>query len=160
MCACACAKLIVRSKLNHKVSVHKTQLLNRQVSRRGIEPMSFCLPAYRLTARPNGLSIVVERASKVMISCQAQQQETGASVIGLGRQEESTWLSTWPRLSTVTSWGPLCQIQRINSWVIIFRFTFSFSVPDLPILKEVQSWAAAVYFLPPLLLLVFCCYYL
>ena len=36
--------------------------------------------------------VVVERASKVMISCQAQQQETGASVIGLGRQEESTWL--------------------------------------------------------------------
>lgn len=64
--------------------------------------------------------VVVERASKVMISCQVQQQETGASVIGPGRQEESTWLSSWPRLSTVTSWGPLCQTQRINSWVIIF----------------------------------------
>ena len=35
---------------------HKTQLLKRKESRSGIEPRSFRLPAYRLTARPNRLS--------------------------------------------------------------------------------------------------------
>ena len=37
--------------------VHKPQLLKRQESRSGIEPRSFRLPAYRLTARPNRLSL-------------------------------------------------------------------------------------------------------
>ena len=36
--------------------VHKPQLLKRKESRSGIEPRSFRLPAYRLTARPNRLS--------------------------------------------------------------------------------------------------------
>ena len=37
-------------------SVHKPQLLKRKESRSGIEPRSFRLPAYRLTARPNRLT--------------------------------------------------------------------------------------------------------
>ena len=36
--------------------VHRPQLLKRKESRSGIEPRSFRLPAYRLTARPNRLS--------------------------------------------------------------------------------------------------------
>ena len=36
--------------------VHKPQLLKRKESRSGIEPRSFRLPAYRLTARPNRFS--------------------------------------------------------------------------------------------------------
>ena len=37
---------------SHK-TVHKPQLLKRKASRSGIEPRSFRLPAYRLTAGPN-----------------------------------------------------------------------------------------------------------
>ena len=40
-------------------SIHKPQLLKREESRSGIEPRSFCLPAYRLTARPNRLTRLV-----------------------------------------------------------------------------------------------------
>ena len=43
--------LIVMDKVTRPV--HKPQLLKRKESRSGIEPRSFRLPAYRLTARPN-----------------------------------------------------------------------------------------------------------
>ena len=45
--------LIVRDKDR----VHKPQLLKRKESRSGIEPRSFRLPAYRLTTRPDRLSM-------------------------------------------------------------------------------------------------------
>ena len=48
---------------------HKTQLLKRKESRSGIEPRSFRLPAYRLTARPNQLS--PPRCSTRQLSCTA-----------------------------------------------------------------------------------------
>ena len=51
--------LIVRDKTVSQDSVHKPQLLKRKESRSGIEPRSFRLPAYRLTARPNRLSKVI-----------------------------------------------------------------------------------------------------
>ena len=41
-------------------SVHRPQLLKRKEGRSGFEPRSFRLPAYRLTARPNRLSIRVQ----------------------------------------------------------------------------------------------------
>ena len=41
---------------SHKDCVYRPQLLKREESRSGIEPVSFCLPAYRLTARPNRLT--------------------------------------------------------------------------------------------------------
>ena len=37
-------------------SVHRPQPSKREESRSGIEPWSFCLPALRLTARPNRLT--------------------------------------------------------------------------------------------------------
>ena len=45
---------------SHKtVSLKKhTTILKRKESRSGIEPRSFRLPAYRLTARPNRLTII------------------------------------------------------------------------------------------------------
>ena len=46
--------LIVRDKVTD--SVHRPQLLKRKESRSRFEPRSFCLPAYRLTARPKRLS--------------------------------------------------------------------------------------------------------
>ena len=48
--------LIVRDKVTRQCP--QTQPLKRKESRSGIEPRSFRLPAYRLTARPNQLSIV------------------------------------------------------------------------------------------------------
>ena len=48
--------LIGRDKVTVIDSVHKPQLLKRKESPSGIEPRSFRLPAYRLTARPNRLS--------------------------------------------------------------------------------------------------------
>ena len=47
--------LIVRGTKSQD-SVQKPQLLKRKESRSGIEPRSFRLPAYRLTARLNRLS--------------------------------------------------------------------------------------------------------
>ena len=46
--------LTVRGKVTD--SVHRPQLLKSKESRSGIEPRFFCLPAKRLTARPNWLS--------------------------------------------------------------------------------------------------------
>ena len=43
--------------------VHRPQLLKRKESRSGIEPRSFRLPAYRLTARPNRLSTLTMQYS-------------------------------------------------------------------------------------------------
>ena len=53
--------LIVRDKVTEtktksQDNVHKPQFLKRKENRSGIEPRSFRLPAYRLTARPNRLS--------------------------------------------------------------------------------------------------------
>ena len=47
--------IIVRDKVRRQF--HKPQLLKRKESRSCIEPRSFRLPAYRLTARPNGISL-------------------------------------------------------------------------------------------------------
>ena len=47
--------LIVRDKVTRPCP-QTTTFLKRKKSRSGIEPRSFCLPAYRLTARPNRLS--------------------------------------------------------------------------------------------------------
>ena len=54
---------------SHQDSVHKPQLLNRKESRSGVEPRSFRLPAYRLTARPNRLSLPTAAADdEVMLN--------------------------------------------------------------------------------------------
>ena len=50
--------LIVRDKVTRPCPQTAT-LLKRKESRSGIEPRSFRLPAYRLTARPNRLSLVL-----------------------------------------------------------------------------------------------------
>ena len=47
--------LIVRDKVTRPYT-QTTTFLKRKESRSGIEPRSFRLPAYRLTARPNRLS--------------------------------------------------------------------------------------------------------
>ena len=49
--------LIVRDKVTRQCP-QITTFLKRKESRSGIEPRSFRLPAYRLTARPNRLSNV------------------------------------------------------------------------------------------------------
>ena len=46
----------VSSIVRDKATRPCPQLLKRKESRNGIEPRSFRLPAYRLTARPNRLS--------------------------------------------------------------------------------------------------------
>ena len=48
--------LIVRDKVTRQFS-QTTTFLKGKESRSGIEPRSFRLPAYRLTARPNRLSV-------------------------------------------------------------------------------------------------------
>ena len=50
--------LIVRDKVTRPCP-QTTTFLKRKQSRSGIEPRSFRLPAYRITARPNRLSDVV-----------------------------------------------------------------------------------------------------
>ena len=47
-----------------KDSVDRPQPLKRKLSRNGIEPRSFCLPAQRLTARPGRLSFRFSAALK------------------------------------------------------------------------------------------------
>ena len=49
------ASLIVRDKVTRQCP-QTTTFLKRKESRSGIEPRSFCLPAYRVTARPNQLT--------------------------------------------------------------------------------------------------------
>ena len=55
--------LIVRDKVTRQCP-ETTTFLKRKESRSGIEPRSFGLPAYRLTARPNQFSVpsVMSRA--------------------------------------------------------------------------------------------------
>ena len=53
---CFITSQVVEGQSGSQDSVHKPQLLKRKESRSGIETMSFRLPAYRLTARPNRLS--------------------------------------------------------------------------------------------------------
>ena len=49
--------LIVRDKVTRQCP--QTQLLKRKESRSGFEPRSLCLPAQRLTTRPNRLTIML-----------------------------------------------------------------------------------------------------
>ena len=48
--------LIVGDKVTTQDSVHRPQLLKGKEKRSRLEPRSFCLPAKRLTARPNRLT--------------------------------------------------------------------------------------------------------
>ena len=61
--------LIVSDKVNKTVSTNHN-LLKRKESRSGIEPRSFRLPAYRLTARPNQLSVTPLKMETPFISAQ------------------------------------------------------------------------------------------
>ena len=47
---------IMKDKVTRQDHVHKPQLSKRKESWSGIELRSFCLPAYRLTTRPDQLS--------------------------------------------------------------------------------------------------------
>ena len=55
--------LIVRDKVTRQCP-QTTTFLKRKESRSGVEPRSFRLPAYRLTARPNRLSPVLARIDR------------------------------------------------------------------------------------------------
>ena len=60
--------LVVRDKVTRPCP-QTTTFLKRKESRSGIEPRSFRLPAYRLTARPNRLSLK-KKKKKVVIRLQ------------------------------------------------------------------------------------------
>ena len=59
--------LIVRDKVTRQCP--ETTILKRRESRSGFEPRSLCLPAYRLTARPNRFKQQQQAAGVFLLQC-------------------------------------------------------------------------------------------
>ena len=103
-------------------SVHRPQLSKRKESRSGFEPRSLCLPAWRLTARPNRLT---GASSQPCGSCRTgpspDDEEHSASsrvaIYSLSSPQAPGTVALW----SVSGWLHYCKsmsISRLN-WALV-----------------------------------------
>ena len=116
-------------------SVHKPQLLKRRESRSGIEPRSFRLPAYRLTARPNRLSRTLPAQHTTFNTLDNWAIKPPPNQKGKGQERKGyrVMARTMYTTHSVTSW-----IIKCCFCVVVFCIVFVVNVGLKPVLILMQ----------------------